>query len=44
VRDRSVYDFSVAREDVVPGEAEASAAVREAEARGAADVERWWAV
>jgi hypothetical protein len=44
VRDRSVYDFSVAREDVVPGEAEASAAVREAEARGAADVDRWWAV
>jgi hypothetical protein len=40
----SVYDFAVARHDVVPSEEEADAAVREAEALGAADVDRWWVV
>ena len=40
----SVYDFAVARADLVPSEDEASAAVGEAEVLGAADVERWWEV
>jgi hypothetical protein len=40
----SVYDLAVSHADVVPREEEASAAVSEAEALGAEDVERWWEV
>jgi hypothetical protein len=43
-RDLSVYDFTVARADVVPSGDEACAAVSEAEALGAAHVDRWWLV
>ena len=41
---RSVYEFTVARADVVPTESEATDAIREAEARGLADVDGWWAL
>jgi hypothetical protein len=40
----SVYDFDVARADVVPSTAEARAALGEAEALGDADVSGWWVV
>jgi hypothetical protein len=40
----SVYDFAVARADLTPSEDEAGAAVDEAQALGADDVERWWLV
>jgi hypothetical protein len=46
----SVYDFAVAREDLLPGADEADAIVREAEARYtdpaalAREVEQWWRV
>jgi hypothetical protein len=46
----SVYDLAVAHTDLVPDEAEADAAIREAERRHpdpaalARDVERWWRV
>ena len=43
-RDLSVYDFTVARADVVPSDEEAAVAVCEAEALGANDVARWWEV
>jgi hypothetical protein len=41
--DRSVYDLTVPHRDLRPDEDEAEAAVREAEALGVGDVERWWA-
>jgi hypothetical protein len=40
----SVYDFDVARADVVPGPDEVRAALAEAEALGDPDVARWWVV
>jgi hypothetical protein len=42
--DVSVYDFTVPHGDLRPDAREAEAAVREAEALGAVDVDRWWAV
>ena len=44
VASRSVYDYDIAKHDVVPSEAEARAALAAAEAKGDADerCERWW--
>lgn len=42
--DLSVYDVSIPHADLRPRPDEAEAAVREAEAAGADDVERWWVV
>jgi hypothetical protein len=42
--ERSVYDFTIARRELVPTDDEAEAAVQEAESHAAGDIERWWAV
>ena len=42
--DLSVYDLAVPRRDLLPDAHDAEAAMEDAEARGAGDVERWWTV
>ena len=42
--ERSVYDFTIPRRELVPDDDEAGAAVKEAESLGVGDVERWWAI